>query len=180
MLNDKNTKVKSLWRYPVKSLLGEELQEIRVDVRGFEGDREFAVMNAQGRLGSGKNTRRFVQIDNLLSLSSRKEGKQFVVELPSGGSLPVLSGPLDDQLSEYLGQKVTIERESKVPHFDDGSVHIITTGGLSSLEKMINFFGLKCSKVCLTNSFPNEPVPPVIRITLPSKHCILLLPLVLN
>ena len=87
-------------------MAGEELQEIRVDLRGFEGDREFAVVNTQGRLGSGKNTRRFVQIDNLLSLSSRKEGNQFVVELPSGGSLPVLSRPLDDQLSEYLARFV--------------------------------------------------------------------------
>ena len=113
MLNDKNTKVKSLWRYPVKSLLGEELQEIRVDLRGFEGDREFAVVNTQGRLGSGKKARRFVQIDNLLSLSSRKQGNQFVVELPSGGSLPVLSRPLDDQLSEYLGQKVKVRSRSR-------------------------------------------------------------------
>ena len=137
MLIDRNTKVKSLWRYPVKSLLGEELQKVRVDLRGFEADREFAVVNTEGKLGSGKNTRRFVQIENLFSLSSKKEGDQFVVELPSGVRLPVLSRPLDDQLSEYLGQKVTVEQESKVPHFDDGSVHIITTGGLSSLEKMI-------------------------------------------
>jgi uncharacterized protein len=48
-----------LWRYPVKSLLGERLQAIEVEARGLQGDRRFAVTDRHGKIGSGKTTRRF-------------------------------------------------------------------------------------------------------------------------
>jgi hypothetical protein len=51
--------VLELWRYPVKSLLGEPLEEVEVDERGFVGDRLFAVVDSNGKIGSGKTTRRF-------------------------------------------------------------------------------------------------------------------------
>jgi uncharacterized protein len=39
-------KVESLWRYPVKSMAGEEREEIFVGYAGVYGDRLFAVGNA--------------------------------------------------------------------------------------------------------------------------------------
>ena len=45
--------VAALWRYPVKSMLGEELNAAEVTVRGLLGDRQFAVVDAASpRLGS--------------------------------------------------------------------------------------------------------------------------------
>ncbi|WP_223836253.1 MOSC N-terminal beta barrel domain-containing protein [Streptomyces venezuelae] len=63
--------IERLWRYPVKSTGGERLQRVEVDERGLAGDRLFAVRDADGRFGSGKNTRRFRRMDGLLHLSSR-------------------------------------------------------------------------------------------------------------
>ena len=49
--------VAKLWRYPVKSMRGEECERIELKARGVEGDRLYAVYDAQRRLGSGKTKR---------------------------------------------------------------------------------------------------------------------------
>jgi len=57
------------WRYPVKSMLGEECDHLDVDQRGAEGDRLFAVRDADGKFGSGKTTRRFRKTDGLFGFA---------------------------------------------------------------------------------------------------------------
>ena len=48
--------VASLHRYPVKSMLGEELNLTRVGPKGFQGDRVFALADAEtGKIASAKN-----------------------------------------------------------------------------------------------------------------------------
>jgi uncharacterized protein YcbX len=42
--------VKELWRYPVKSLAGEQIAETRVDQLGIVGDRQIVVRNRPGRV----------------------------------------------------------------------------------------------------------------------------------
>jgi MOSC N-terminal beta barrel domain len=42
--------VSELWRYPIKSLVGERLQQVRVDERGIVGDRLFAVTDRNGKI----------------------------------------------------------------------------------------------------------------------------------
>lgn len=42
--------VKELWRYPVKSMAGERLQQIDVDELGLAGDRQILVRSAAGRV----------------------------------------------------------------------------------------------------------------------------------
>jgi hypothetical protein len=44
--------VVALWRYPVKSMMGEELNSSEVTDRGLLGDRQFAVVDsATGKIG---------------------------------------------------------------------------------------------------------------------------------
>ena len=44
--------VVALWRYPVKSMMGEELNSSEVTERGLLGDRQFAVVDrATGKVG---------------------------------------------------------------------------------------------------------------------------------
>jgi uncharacterized protein len=52
-------RISQFWRYPVKSMLGERRQSLTVEQRGVQGDRLYAVRDADGKFGSGKNTRRF-------------------------------------------------------------------------------------------------------------------------
>jgi uncharacterized protein YcbX len=42
--------VQEIWRYPVKSMAGEQLQRARLTPSGLEGDRIIQVQNAQGRV----------------------------------------------------------------------------------------------------------------------------------
>ncbi len=47
--------VASLHRYPVKSMLGEELNATRIGMKGFHGDRAFAIADAEtGKIASAK------------------------------------------------------------------------------------------------------------------------------
>ena len=49
-------KVASLWRYPVKSMQGEELSEAEVTQHGLLGDRVYALVDvAEGKAASAKN-----------------------------------------------------------------------------------------------------------------------------
>jgi uncharacterized protein len=49
-------KVASLWRYPVKSMQGEELSEAEATQHGLLGDRVYALVDvAEGKTASAKN-----------------------------------------------------------------------------------------------------------------------------
>lgn len=53
----------SLWRYPVKSMLGEELNAAEVAKRGLLGDRAYALVDSvDGKVASAKNPRKWPQL----------------------------------------------------------------------------------------------------------------------
>src|SRR5919205_38268 len=55
--------VVAVWRYPVKSMLGEELNASAVTPRGLLGDRAYALVDrADGKVASAKNPRKWPQL----------------------------------------------------------------------------------------------------------------------
>ncbi len=51
--------VVSLWRYPVKSMMGEEVNAVNVTQRGLLGDRVYALTDAaNGKVVSAKNPKK--------------------------------------------------------------------------------------------------------------------------
>lgn len=125
-------RVRSLHRYPVKSLSGETLDRVTVDARGLAGDRAWAVRDPDGKLGSGKSSRRFRRMDGLLELVARYDGDVPVIGHDGQcwrGDDPMVHAAL----SEYVGRPVTLSREAEVSHFDDGPVHVLTTASLDRL-----------------------------------------------
>ncbi len=53
----------SLWRYPVKSMAGEELDAVEVTARGLTGDRAYAMVDtAAKKVGSAKSVKRFGEL----------------------------------------------------------------------------------------------------------------------
>ena len=126
--------IAAVHRYPVKSLSGETLDEARFDHRGVEGDRWWAVLDPDGKLGSGKSTRRFRRMPGLLELTAEYDGGAPVVTFPDGRRLG--PGPeLDEALSWHVGRRVSLGQEADVSHFDDGPVHLVTTSAVRALEK---------------------------------------------
>lgn len=126
-------RVARLWRYPVKSLAGECLDALEFDARGVVGDRVFAVRAANGRIGSGKTTRRFARIDGLLGFGATQAGELPVIEFPDHRRFAVDDPAVGAALSEWCGQSVSLAREGAVPHLDAGPVHVLTTEALAGL-----------------------------------------------
>src|SRR6266498_5268610 len=55
--------VVSLWQYPVKSMMGEELNASEVTERGLLGDRAYALVDSSdGKVASAKNPRKWSQL----------------------------------------------------------------------------------------------------------------------
>ena len=126
-----------LWRYPVKSVGGEECERLDVNARGVEGDRRYAVLNEEGKLGSGKTTRRFRQIDGLLELRAAYRGDVPELTLPDGTRMLASDPQIHAALSSALKVPVTLGREQDVSHLDAGPIHLITTAGIAWLRTVL-------------------------------------------
>ncbi|MFG1810937.1 MOSC domain-containing protein [Streptomyces sp. NPDC049040] len=118
--------VVGLRRYPVKSMLGEDLAAVRVTERGLAGDRGFAVVDGDGAVGSAKHPRKW---GPLLRCRSRTAGSgTALVELPCGTALHCGDDELDKRLSELLGRQVSVSDspprdgvlERAVPEYEGG------------------------------------------------------------
>lgn len=122
--------VTGLWRYPVKSLGGEPLEELEVDERGVAGDRLWALVDPAGGIASGKTTRRFRRVPGLLAHRARlgRDGVPTIV-LADGRE----SAPTDALAEELAGSGWRFEVEGAVSHFDAGALHLVTTATLASL-----------------------------------------------
>ncbi|MGW0614705.1 MOSC domain-containing protein [Streptomyces sp. NPDC002788] len=123
--------IERIWRYPIKSTGGEPLDEVAVDARGLVGDRLYAVRDAEGKFGSGKNTRRFRRMPGLLQLRSRYPGGAVtkVPELLDPDGVPVLNPTT--YVRRYLGRNdVEVAREGTVSHVDQLPLSVLTTATL--------------------------------------------------
>jgi hypothetical protein len=70
----------SLWRYPVKSMMGEELNAVDVTERGLRGDRAYALVDrADGKVATAKNPRKW---PNLFDF------RAAFIEPPGAGAKP--------------------------------------------------------------------------------------------
>jgi uncharacterized protein len=127
-------RVAEVWRYPVKSLGGEQLDRVRCQRRGLSGDRHWAVVGEDGVIGSGKTTRRFRRMPGLLSLAAQTDDAGTVwVELPDGRRGRAMDPTTARWLCELTGQAVHLAEESETSHFDDAPLHLVTTGALEGL-----------------------------------------------
>lgn len=128
-----SARVQSLHRYPVKSLLGEQLEVADVEERGVVGDRRWSVRTVDGKIGSGKSTRRFEAVIGLLDLRAAVSDGAVVVRFPDGAALRVDEPDAARRVSQHIGQPLSFARESDVSHFDDGPVSLL---GLASVEAL--------------------------------------------
>lgn len=122
--------VAALRRYPVKSMAGESLPSVRVDHRGLVGDRWYAVVDAQGHLASGKDSRRFRRHDEVFEYGATT-GPDGAVTVSHGDRGWVVGDPgLDRHLTESFGTAVQVRPEGGTPHQDDGQVSLVGTATL--------------------------------------------------
>lgn len=124
--------VRGLWRYPVKSLRGEALHQIQLDARGVVGDRIWALRDADGKLASGKNSRRFRKVMGLMQHSARYDGDATpLITVAGGGEVPAT----DDVARRLAGDGWRLAREADVAHHDAAALHLVTSATLSTLSE---------------------------------------------
>jgi uncharacterized protein YcbX len=147
--------VKSLWRYPVKSLLGEELDSAGVTVAGIEGDRVYALRDGDAVL-SAKRT------GSLFGAAARYLDGHVEVRWPDGTTSRDGDGDLDAKLSQLSGREVVLTDRSRAgtvdivtgpdstttegpdgrfsppqgTFFDSAPIHLLTTSSLAHLRAL--------------------------------------------
>jgi uncharacterized protein len=127
--------VAELRRYPVKSLAGEVLYAVDLDGRGVVGDRSWAVTDRDGKLGSGKSTRRFRRMPGLLDLVATYDDDLVpVLAFPDGRRLSGRDPLVHEALSSHVGRPVRLRPERAVSHFDEGPIHLVSTAALAALS----------------------------------------------
>jgi uncharacterized protein YcbX len=101
--------VQTLWRYPVKSMLGEELDSSDVTGRGFVGDRAYALVDAaDGKVASAKNPRKWAKLfDCRAEFLPDLHGVR--ITLPDGAAVTADDPDAAAILSSILGRKVALE-----------------------------------------------------------------------
>ncbi len=106
--------VVSLWRYPVKSMMGEELNATEVTERGLLGDRAYALVDStDGKAATAKNPRKWPRLFDF--------GASFVepphptanvppvrIALPDGTMVASDQRDLNQILSKALDREVTL------------------------------------------------------------------------
>jgi hypothetical protein len=96
--------VAQLWRYPVKSFQGEQVNELALAPGGATGDRILAVVDpAAGKVLSAK------RYADLLLASARLAGDRVVLTLPDGSEHASDDDDVHDVLSAWLDHPVRLE-----------------------------------------------------------------------
>jgi uncharacterized protein YcbX len=105
--------VLSLWRYPVKSMMGEELNATEVTERGLLGDRTFALVDsADGKVATAKNPRKWPHLFGfratfIESPHAALKAPPVRITLPDGTTVTSDQGDLNQALSRALSREVT-------------------------------------------------------------------------
>lgn len=122
-------------RYPVKSMGGETLTSVEVGPTGLVGDREWAVYAADGKLASGKHSRRFRRMDPVFELVAAQRAADTVVTLPDGSEVTLGRDGADATVSRHFGQPVTVRQEGEVPHQDAATFSLVGSATLAELGR---------------------------------------------
>jgi MOSC domain-containing protein len=108
--------VAELWRFPVKSMGGEQIPAAEVTERGVLGDRAYALIDTgSGKVVSAKSVRTFPDILRCRAalVAPPKPGQEAPpvrIDLPNGTSLTTDSPTVDRELSAFFRRGVRLAR----------------------------------------------------------------------
>ena len=103
-----------LWRYPVKSMVGEVVDAVEFDELGVVGDRTWAARDLErGGIRGAK------KIGALMRLAARDLGSGDVeITLPDGATVTTADVDADERVSAAIGHRVRLERLRPVDDLD--------------------------------------------------------------
>ncbi|MFD1707719.1 MOSC domain-containing protein [Siminovitchia sediminis] len=110
--------VASLWRYPVKSMMGEEMNACDITEKGLFGDRVYGVVDREtGKLANAKNPKKWPNMFRYRAafIEPPKLGKPFPpvrVIAPNGQTVASSDDNADKVLTESFQRAVTLSSPS--------------------------------------------------------------------
>ena len=108
--------VAGLWRFPVKSMKGERIEQAELTRRGMVGDRAYALIDTDtGKVVSAKSVRLFPGLLGCQAafVEPPQAGRDLPpaqITLPDGAAVTSDSSDCDRALSAYFGRNVTLAR----------------------------------------------------------------------
>lgn len=118
--------VVSMWRYPVKSMMGEELNATDVTERGVLGDRAYAIVDrSNGMVASAKNPRKWASLFDCRAvfLEPPSAGGRIPparITLPNGATVTSGQADINQVLSDLFGREVTFtEAAPQTPSLEE-------------------------------------------------------------
>jgi uncharacterized protein YcbX len=98
-----NASVLNIYRYPVKSMMGESMSEVNIGETGIPGDRSWAVRDEKrGGIRGGK------KIPQLMMLAAQSGPTAPLITAPDGDSASASSEHINEWLSGKLNHPVTL------------------------------------------------------------------------
>ena len=110
--------VVGLWLYPVKSMMGEELNSAAITERGVLGDRAYALVDpSNGKVASAKNPRKWGKLFDFRASYDEppvlaQELPPVRIAVPDGTAVSSDARDLDEVLSTVFGRSATLERSA--------------------------------------------------------------------
>ena len=117
--------VVSLWRYPVKSMMGEELNGADFTNQGLLGDRAFALIDLEtGKVASAKNPKKWLDLFHFRAsyIDSPQRGAEIPpvrITFPDGTMLRSDDPEISEMLSRHFGRKVMLARPGSSPSLEE-------------------------------------------------------------
>jgi uncharacterized protein YcbX len=114
--NESVGSITGLWRFPVKSMGGEQMDTLEVTKRGVLGDRAYALIDTDtGKVASAKSVRLFPDLLKCKAAfvappGSGGEIPPVKISLPDGTSVTSDSGDADGVLSAFFKRNVTLAK----------------------------------------------------------------------
>jgi uncharacterized protein YcbX len=106
--------IRALWRFPVKSMLGEEVEAVDLDEGGVVGDRAFAVVDREtGKVASAKHPKLWPNLlhcrASFVEPPRAGNGPPAArIDLADGESVRTDADDVDDVLSRFFGRDVEL------------------------------------------------------------------------
>jgi uncharacterized protein YcbX len=106
--------ISEVWRFPVKSMLGQRLERVAVTATGVLGDRAWAIVDAEdGKVASAKNPRKWrallaCRAEFLDEPTEAAPAPDVRITFPDDVTVTSADANVDDRLSEYLGRPVRL------------------------------------------------------------------------
>ncbi|MBF2025870.1 MAG: MOSC domain-containing protein [Oscillatoriales cyanobacterium C42_A2020_001] len=136
--------VASLWRYPVKSMLGEKLDAVEVVEQGILGDRAYALWDKQtSRVASAKNPKKWAKLLEFQAAYVESPQTQEAMPavqfaLPDGSSTTSDATDINTTLSQVLGRQVQLL--SSVPEAPSLDQYWPDVAGTAHQDKVTQLF----------------------------------------